>query len=219
MNTRKKERILIPFGMFGAMCYLAYIIAGTGISQAFGLTGAGVSALTAKGSSGAAWIAVMAALYAFSMFAFSAGMLMRAYRVYNRTLWAAYMVLLNLQILLIAGFVLFPLSGALAAYGGVNTVHIFIIALVAVAANVFAFLAGFGYHKQTERKRLSVNCMFWAILITAVNISAIVMVSLRVAFFGLGERAVLFVLMCLIFSISYAETFSATRYNRIKKED
>lgn len=219
MGKKKKERILIPFGMFGAMCYLAYVIAGTGFSEAFGLTGAGVSALTAKGSTGAVWLWVAATMSWLGMLAFSAGMLMRANRSYNRVLWIAYMLFLNLQVLLIAGFGLFPLNGALAAYGGTNTVHIVIIALAAVAANAFAFLAGFGYYKQPERKRLGVNCLFWAILITAVNIASAVAIAFRVTFFGLGERAMLFMLMCLIFSISYTETFSVTRYNRIIKED
>lgn len=219
MRAKKKERILIPFGMFSTLCYFAYIIAGTHFSEAFGLTGAGVSALAVKETSGAGWLVAIALMFFISMLVFSAGMLMRAYRAYNRMLWSAYIVLLNLQILIIAGFGLFPLNGALAVYGGTNTVHIVMIALAAIAANVFAFLAGFGYHKQAERKRLGVNCIFWAILITAVNIAGVGMLVFRVTLFGLEERAMLFMLMCLTFSISYIETFSTTRYNRIRREE
>ena len=219
MQSKRNENRLIPFGMLGVLCFLAYIIVSTDMTKAFGLEGAGVSALTSFAVAGKGWMVIFAVASFASLIVFSMGMQKRAYRAYSRHLLTAFVLFFNIQVLLIIGFVLLPLRGAFAVAGGTNTAHIIIIALVAVASNVFAYMVGFGYHQQPERKRLGVYCLFWAIVLTIINIISIILVSLQVQLFGLSERAMLFVLMCLVLTISYTETFSSTRYNRIRKED
>ncbi len=219
MTTQRIENLLVSCGMIGAICFFAYVIVGASFVPMSGIASVGIAALVTKGSPEASWLRVFAFAYAIFTFAFSAGMLMRAYRAYNRLLFTAYVVFFNMLVLFIVGFALFPLRGAFVQGGGNSTVHAVISAFVAIGANAFAFLAGFGYHQQAERKQLGLYGMLWAIFITVINISSLILICSKAELMGLGERAVVFALMFLVFTVSYTETFTATRYNRIRREE
>ena len=198
------------------ICFLAYIIIGTNLNQGFGQAEIGAFA---QGTADLGWLAAFAIAYVLCMFVFIAGMLMRAYRAYNRSLLAAYVVFFNMQVLLLVGFILFPMRGSYVSAAKVNIAHGVAVALAAVAAVVFAFLAGAGYHRQAEHRRLGIHCLLWGIALSVVSVAGVVLGCLNAGYFGMAERAMLFVLMGLIASISYTETFMATRYNRIRKNE
>ena len=218
MTATRFENGLISMGMLGVLCFLAYMIS-VGLGYDTGLVAVSQSGFKSSGILYSGGNISLAVFFGICMLLFSLGMLMRAYRTYNRMLLFGFVVFLNMQVLFNIGFALFPLRGAFIAQGGMSTVHAIISSMVAVLVNVFAFLVGFGYYKQRECKRMGIICLLWATIITLINISNLLVISFKLELFGMSERILSFVLMGLILSISYTETFVSTRYNRIINGD
>lgn len=213
MKTKKFENVLIPAGMAGTLVYMLHTIIGAKLWPEYNPVTTDISTLTAEGSPDAGLLRIFTLVYGVLMIFFAAGMVLRAFRVYNKSLKIAFALLLIMEAISLVGYGLFPLNPSLTMGSIQNTMHMAVTGIVVFTTIAFAYFAAFGYLNQEGLKRFGKFVRVIAVLITVFGIFNVITIGIGWPLLGLTERAVIFSIMLLLFAISNFETFIITPYN------
>ena len=210
---KKAENILIPAGMIGTLIYLFHTVIGARMWPAYNSVTMAISTLTAEGSPNASLLRILTTAYGIFMLIFAVGMILRAFRVYNKKLKAASIILLVMQSVSLTGYLLFPMDPQSPISSFQNSMHIVVTGIVVVATIVFAYLAAFGYREQEGLEKFGRFVFGMAIAVTVFGLFNPIAIMIGLPILGITERLVIFSIMVMLFGIANFETFTITPYN------
>jgi len=135
------------------------------------------------------------------------GLVIKAFKSYNRLLKAGFIILLVMQLTSAIGYSLFPLTGDKTDMNFQNMMHIIVTVIVVFSTITFSFLVAFGYIKQEHTKKLGKITLVFAIFVTLFGLFNPISMGMQLNILGLTERLVIYTIQAFMFILSYYYTF------------
>lgn len=207
MNRQKIEKMLILFGIPAGFFYLLHTILGNILWSEYNPITTDISALTAVGAPNAGLLSIFTFTYGVCSITFVVGMLMRAFRKYNKLIRVGYIVLLVMELVSMVGYKMFPLTGDKTVMSFQNMMHIVVTVIVVFTTIAFAFLVAAGYKREEGTKKFGKYLFVMAILVTVFGMTNPISIGMGLDVMGLTERLVIYTIQFLILSIALFESF------------
>lgn len=202
----KLEKCLMPFGMIGTVAYFIHTTLGRILWKEYNPITTDISSLTADGAPNAELLRVFTFIYGICSLLFVLGMVIKAFRRYNRLLKIGFIIMLIMQFTSVIGYSSFPLTGDKTVMNFQNRMHIIITVIVVFTTIASAFFLAFGYLKEEGMKKFGTFTLVTAILITLFGSLNPITMSMKLNVLGLTERLVIYTLQIFIFTLSYLNT-------------
>jgi len=204
----KVEKFLMPLGMIGVLVYIVFVILGDLLWEAYDPITMDISSLTAVGAPNAELLKILSSIYGICVILFVMGMVIKSFRIYNRTTKIGYMVLLVMELVSLFGYGLFPLEGDKTVMTFQNMMHIIVTVIVVLTTIVFGFIVAAGYKKYNATRKLGRFVFVMAIVITLTGVINPIGMNAGWNILGVTERFVIFSVQVLIFYLSFYYTFN-----------
>ncbi|QRN84368.1 DUF998 domain-containing protein [Chloroflexota bacterium] len=196
------------FGLLAIFFYATHTVLGNILWNEYNPITTDISALTAVGAPNAGLLNVFTAIYGFCSIFFVAGMLIRAFRKYNKLIKSGYLVLMFMEVVSLVGYKLFPLTSDKTVMTFQNKMHIVVTVIVVISTIVFSFLVATGYKKEETTKKFGKYLFVMAVLVTIFGLFNPIAMGMGLDVMGFTERLVVYTIQFLLFSIAIFESFT-----------
>lgn len=203
----KITRYLYPLGMIAEILYFSHTILGNLLWKEYNPVTADISSLTADGAPNAQLLRLITLFYSIFIILMVFGLVIKAFKSYNRLLKAGFIILLVMQLTSAIGYSLFPLTGDKTDMNFQNMMHIIVTVIVVFSTITFSFLVAFGYIKQEHTKKLGMITLVFAIFVTLFGLFNPISMGMQLNILGLTERLVIYTIQAFMFILSYYYTF------------
>ncbi len=203
----KITRYLYPLGMIAVILYFSHTILGNLLWKEYNLVTTDISSLTADGAPNAQLLRLITLFYSIFIILMVFGLVIKAFKSYNRLLKAGFIILLVMQLTSAIGYSLFPLTGDKTDMNFQNMMHIIVTVIVVFSTITFSFLVAFGYIKQEHTKKLGMITLVFAIFVTLFGLFNPISMGMQLNILGLTERLVIYTIQAFMFILSYYYTF------------
>ncbi|MGL5085325.1 MAG: DUF998 domain-containing protein [Clostridium sp.] len=205
---KKIEKILMPLGIVGVVCYMLHTIIGNLLWKEYNPITTDISSLTAVGAPNAAILRILTSMYGICTILFVAGLIIKSFRKYHLVTRIGYIMMMVMQIISMVGYSLFPLSGDKTVMNFQNRMHIVVTVAVVFTTIAFGFILAIGYLKQEKMKNLGRFILIMSIVITLTGATNPIGMGMGLNILGLTERLVIYSLQFMMFTLSYYYTFN-----------
>ena len=193
--------------MIAVILYFSHTILGNLLWKEYNPVTTDISSLTADGAPNAQLLRVITLFYSIFIILMVVGLVIKAFKSYNRLLKAGFIILLVMQLTSAIGYSLFPLTGDKTDMSFQNMMHIIVTVIVVFSTITFSFLVAFGYIKQEHTKKLGKITLVFAIFVTLFGLFNPISMGMQLNILGLTERLVIYTIQAFMFILSYYYTF------------
>jgi len=207
-KMNKFEKYSSPFGMIGVISYFIHTTLGNILWTDYNPITTDISSLTAFGAPNRNLLIIFTSIYGFAIILFALGMIIKSFRKYHTAVRAGWIMFMVMSTVSLFGYTLFPLTEDKAVMNFQNVMHIIVTVIVVITMITSIFTLAFGYIKQEKMRTLGRFILIIASVITVSGVLNPIGIVNNFNILGLTERAVIYSLQVLIFSLSAYYTFS-----------